>query len=173
MLAEHLPDPEKLKQMIGELLEMETEVSQGKVLQLNTTEDPMVVAAYENDEDKVAGLCLCDVQAVNRLGAALSMIPVEVANKNIEAHQVTDEVMSNLNDLMDMISQFLKNPHLPGLKLKAILSSSETLSEGITALAKDPAARLDLEVKLQNYGPGYLSILLDDMPIAASGTNQA
>jgi hypothetical protein len=173
MLAEHLPDPEKLSQMIGNLLEMETGIAPGKALQLPAPGDPVLVATYESDEAKVAGLCLCDVQAANRLGAALSMIPADVANKNIKARQVTDDIKVNINDLMTAIGHFLNNKYLPNLKLKAVQSSQESLPESVTTLAQSPAARLDLEVKLPNYGSGYLSIILDELPVTETAPDQA
>lgn len=160
MLQEQLPNPDLLNQLFTDLLDIKTEVFMGKPLRLNRTNDPMIVATYANDQDVITGLCICDLKAANRMGSALSMIPGELANKSIEKLQVTDDVMKNMKEIMDALTGFLNVPGLPGLKLKDMMLTSDGLAETITLIASDPGMRLDLEVAVQNYGSGYISILL-------------
>jgi len=148
--------------LFSDLLDVKTEVFMGKGLKLNSDEDPIVVASYQDDGDVVKGLCICDIQAANRMGSALTMIPVELANKSITNHEVNDDILNNMKEVMNIITGFLNAPDLPQLKLKEVLAFTNDLPEALTPLASDPSMRLDLEINIQNYGQGNLSILLGD-----------
>lgn len=166
MKMEQLPDPETLNQLFGDLLDLKTEVFKGKPVPLKAGDDPVVVASYITGEEKVKCLCLCDISAANRMGSALTMIPVDIANKSINDHTISDDIIDNIREIMNIVTTFLNVPELPHFKLKEVLSSKQELPEEITALAGDPGLRLDLEINLQNYGQGYMSILLDEVDAA-------
>lgn len=163
MLQEQLPSPDALDQLFSDLLDVKTEVLMGKDIPLAPGEDPVIVASFQDDGEVIKGLCLCDIQAANRMGSALTMIPVELANKSITNHEVSDDILNNLKEVMNCITGFLNTPNSPALKLKDVVTLTGDLPDEVAALANDPNSRLDLEVNIQNYGQGYLSILLGDL----------
>lgn len=163
MLVEELPKPDVLDQTFNKLLDVKTEVFQGKELALTEGNGPQLVAVLENSEQVVVGVCLVDCQAANRMGAALTMIPVENANKSIEQQEIIDDILKNMQEVMTSIVGFLNTSNLPDVKMKEIMIATDSLPESITSVINDPAIRLDLEVNLDKYGQGYLSILLHDL----------
>ena len=105
-----------------------------------------------------AGLCGCDFAFAANSGAALSMLPPNIAKEAIKDKALTDVMTANLNEVMNICTRLLLNDASPHVKLREICTVSK-LPAAAAAILSAPKARVDFEVGLGKYGSGILCVL--------------
>lgn len=116
------------------------------------------VATFIDDDDKLVGLCLCDQQFVAYSGAALSMIPAGVANEMIAGNDITDAMVGNFYEVMNICSKLFMADSGPHLRLDKTLGSSEA-ADSIASLSESATTK-GYSVGIPGYGAGVLAFVV-------------
>ncbi len=111
-----------------------------------------------DDDDKLVALCVCDKEFVAYSGAALSMIPADVANEMISGNSVTEAMIGNFYEVMNICSKLLMSDSSAHLRLDKTLVPEDS-AETVSAL-KESAQVIGFNVEIPKYGVGGLTFLV-------------
>jgi hypothetical protein len=153
-----IPKLEEVSELFTSLIGEKIEVSDAP--RPMDTDDIAVVGAYKGEDGRMLSLIGADIALANRLGAALAMIPKEVAENDIELRIISDETCQNTQEIFNIntsVLNGLKIPHHRFVKLYNCFNDEQP-SE-VRALMGDPAARVDYTVGVPGYGSGRLCYL--------------
>ena len=120
--------------------------------------DGQHVATFVDDDDQLVALCVCDKEFVAYSGAALSMIPADVANEMISGNSISEAMLGNFYEVMNICSKLLMSDTSAHLRLDKTLSPQES-AEPLSAL-KDSAQVIGFDIDIPKYGKGMLTFLV-------------
>ncbi len=120
--------------------------------------DGQHVATFVDDDDQLVALCVCDKEFVAYSGAALSMIPADVANEMISGNSISEAMLGNFYEVMNICSKLLMSDTSAHLRLDKTLSPQES-AEPVSAL-KDSAQVIGFDIDIPKYGKGMLTFLV-------------
>ena len=115
-------------------------------------------ATFVDDDNKLVALCICDNHFVVYSGAALSMIPVDVANEVIAGGALTEVMVANFYEVMNICSKLLMSDSSAHLRLDKALRPDEA-SESICSLEAS-AQIAGFGVDIPRYGKGALTFVV-------------
>lgn len=92
-------------------------------------------------------------------GAALTKIPLGGAEDAAESGELTENMLGNLYEVMNICSRLFMDSSSPHLKLDKLYASISDLPDNALALVNAITGRLDLKVNIPGYGEGHLSFL--------------
>lgn len=151
-----LPDANKVRTMLGLLFDG-LEVKPGKKTDLSPASGAWV-ALYVGDDGKPLALCAADALLAASAGAALSMLPPAVAKDAAKSKDLTDVMVGNLQEIMNICSRLVMTDTSPHLKLEKVYPS-KSLPPSVTGVMTGAQGRIDFELNVPKYGPGTLSVL--------------
>jgi hypothetical protein len=154
-----LPKPTDVVNMLGMLLAAEIKAQEQK--KRSAIAPPAAVAIYIAEDETIAALSLCDLAGANYLGAALSLLPPAVVSEGVKTKTVSDAVLENLREVLNVCVSLYTHPQSRRLRLRdLILTASTPLPAEVTTALRQPAARLDLEIDVSRYGRGHLTLVV-------------
>ena len=148
---------------VGELL---SGLVDGEVIAALDTGQPLAtkrfagVGEYVMDDNETGYLMVGDLKLINRLGAALVMLPKGESEAAIENNRISDEVRESFQEILNIATGLMNtqgNPHSRFQRL--YLPGKESLPDAVTAVINRPGARVDFQVEVPGYGQGRLCIL--------------
>lgn len=117
------------------------------------------VATFVSDEGELVALCACDRPLVAYAGAALSMIPADVANAMVVGGDLTEAILGNFHEVMNICSKLLMSDGSAHLRLDKTLSPEQS-AEVITNLEENSAQVVAFGIDIPGYGKGSLTFLI-------------
>jgi hypothetical protein len=154
-----VPIQEDIRDLLGDLLGRGVAVD--KTAPLDLAEDAAgVVASYITGEDEVGALCLCDGPFAVLAGAALVMVPPNVAREQVDAGEIPEEHLEVTHEVANVLSRLLNTPRTPHLRLQALHRMPGDLPADVTSLLARPEFRRDFVTAIEGYGEGRMSILV-------------
>jgi hypothetical protein len=151
-----LPDAAQVKDLLGMLFD-------GLSVKLGPKLDVSAKAAcyfgvYVSDDGTPAGLCGCDMAFAANSGAALSMLPPNVAKEAAKDKVLTPVMLANLHEVMNICTRLMLRDDSPHLKLRELCAQS-ALPPPAAAIMGAPRGRVDFEIGIGKYGVGALSVM--------------
>jgi hypothetical protein len=125
-----------------------------------TDEDPLIVGRYLDDQGDTAALLVSDLEFAAFSGAALAMIPKVVAAEAIKAGELSETLLDNYREVVNVFSSLLNAPTTPHLVLKALERHPDGTDEDVGDLLDSPRRRRDFDVTIEGYGSGVLAVLV-------------
>ncbi len=116
------------------------------------------VAAFVSDEGQKVAICACDKSFVAYAAAALSMIPADVANEMISGSDLTEAIVGNFYEVMNICSKLLMSDSSAHLRLENVLTPGKS-AEAIAALGESVQS-IGFGVDIPRYGKGALTFLV-------------
>jgi hypothetical protein len=110
------------------------------------------------DSGTPVALCGADGNLAATFGAAFSMLPVGVAKEAAKARELTQVMIDNMREIMNICSRLVMDATSPHLKLDQIYPA-KTLPATATALLGAPGGHREFQVQLPKYGGGVLTFL--------------
>ncbi|HEY4446637.1 MAG TPA: hypothetical protein VGN30_20325 [Steroidobacteraceae bacterium] len=110
------------------------------------------------DTGTPVALCGADANLAATFGAAFSLLPVGVAKEAAKARELTQVMIDNMREIMNICSRLVMDATSPHLKLDQIYPA-KTLPATATALLGAPSGRREFQVQLPKYGGGVLTFL--------------
>jgi translation elongation factor EF-Ts len=160
-VAAHFPVPiqEDVRDLLADLLGRGVAVD--KVARLELEEDePGVVAEYVTDDGSVGALCVVDGKFAVRCGAALSMVPPNVAEESVTKGELPAHLLENWKEVVNIFAKLLNNPKTPHLRLHDLHKLPGEMPIHVKALYGTPEFRRDFGVAIEGYGQGRFSLLV-------------
>ena len=116
------------------------------------------VATFVNPEDQLVALCACDKPFVAYSGAALSMIPADVANEMINGGEVSEAMVGNFYEVMNICSKLMMRDGSAHLRLHQTLEPGQAADAIATLNGKAEAKTFGIDIP--RYGSGKLTFLI-------------
>ena len=151
-----LPDVARVKSMLGMMFDG-LEVKNGGKLDTAPTSSAYV-AVFVGDDGKPGALCACDIALAANIASALSMLPPAAAKDAAKSKQLTDVMLANLREVMNICSRLLIVEGSPHLKLDEVYEAKAVPAPAM-AIVGAARGRVDFEIGVAKYGPGFMSVL--------------
>jgi hypothetical protein len=149
-----MPTPQAISRLLSMIFGNELNVSDCASPELGSQH----VATFIDDSDQLVALCVCDKSFVAYAGAALSMIPADVANEMIGGSALPDAMVGNFHEVMNICSKLLMSNSSAHLRLGEILNP-EASAETVTLL-QESAHISGFGVDVPRYGKGTLAFVV-------------
>jgi hypothetical protein len=154
-VAHPLPDSPQVKTLLGMLFDG-LSVKPGPKLDASPKSN-CYFGVYVSDTDKVVALCGCDMAFAANSGAALSMLPPNVAKEAAKDKELTPVMLANLHEVMNICTRLMLRDDTPHIKLRQLCVVTE-LPPAAAEILGAPKGRADFEVAIGKYGAGVLSV---------------
>ena len=152
-----LPDINQVRDLLGMLFDG-LAVKPGAKLDL-TPKSSAHVAVYVTDGGTPAALCACDIAFAANSGAALSMLPPNIAKDAVRTQQLTDVMVANLREVMNICTRLVLRENTPHLRLDIVCPVGK-LPPAAAAIVAAPKGRIDFEMGLGKYSGGLIAVLV-------------
>lgn len=147
----------EVKQMLG-MLFGDVDISEADELPTGN-DSGNAAAVFVSDDDQPVTACVCDMKFAAFAGAALTKIPVGGAEDAAESGELTDNMLGNLNEVMNIISRLFMSGSSPHLRLEKTYAKIAEIPESAATMLQGIAGRLDLKVSIPGYGEGHIAFL--------------
>lgn len=154
-----LPSTSDIEETLGMLFGDDTFIKPIKALPVKAGNGNFV-SIYVNDGGDPVAASVFDVAFAAFSSSSLSMIPAGGAKDAVKSGQLSDDMLENLNEVMNIISRLLMDGDAPHLRLQTVYEDAGELPEKALAMVNAPAGRIDCEVSIPRYGKGNLSLLV-------------
>jgi hypothetical protein len=154
-----VPSTSDTEETLSMLFGDDTLIKSGKALDIKAGNGNFI-AIYVNDTGSPVAASMCDVAFAAFAGSSLSMIPAGGARDAVKSRDLSEDMLNNLNEVMNIISSLFMDKNTPHLRLDTIYGDAGELPENALAIANTPAGRVDYEVDIPRYGKGMLSLLV-------------
>lgn len=153
--AHPLPDAPQVKELLGMLFDG-LSVKAGAKLDASPKSN-CYFGVYVSDSDDVVSLCGCDMAFAANSGAALSMLPPNVAKDAAKDKELTPVMLANLHEVMNICTRLMLRDDTPHIRLRQLCALT-ALPPAAAAILGAPKGRVDFEVAIAKYGSGVLSV---------------
>ncbi|MBS0395064.1 MAG: hypothetical protein JSR54_10590 [Proteobacteria bacterium] len=151
-----LPDLAKVKQMLGLLFDG-LDVKAGKKFDIVPPSGSWI-GLYVCDDGSPVAACAVDALLAANAGAALSMLPPAVAKDAAKAKELTDVMVANLQEIMNICSRLVMTDSSRHLKLDKVYPA-KAMPPQLMQLLGAVQGRVDFELNVPKYGVGTLAVL--------------
>jgi hypothetical protein len=151
-----LPDGAKIVQLLGIMFDG-LDVKPGGTFD-QTPAGGAWFGVFVTDAGAPVALCGADANLAASFGGALSMLPVAAAKDAAKARQLTDVMVENVREIMNICTRLVMDATSPHLKLDQ-LYPTKSLPAAALALLGAPQGRREFQVQLPKYGGGVLTVL--------------
>jgi hypothetical protein len=154
-----LPAPKDVRDMIGGLVGKQVTVSLGAPV-TPAPDRPVAVAVYVDPQMAVNALCLMDLGAAAYTGGSLALLPPGGCQDAVEEDgELSGMLLEALHEVVNVLAALFNTPGAPHSKLHKLYAPGADLPgdiEGMLAAFN----RIDLDVEVQGYGKGSLSLVI-------------
>jgi hypothetical protein len=151
-----LPDLAKVKLMLG-LLYDGLEVKPGKKFEIAPASGAWL-GLYIADDGSPVAACVADLALAAHSSAALSMLPPAVAKDAAKSKELTEVMIANLREIMNICTRLLMEEGSAHLRLDSVYPA-KALPASAAKLLGAVQGRVDFELNVPKYGPGTLAVV--------------
>ena len=160
-MVAHYPVPiqEDVRDLLVDLLGRG--VAADKVSPIELEDDaPAAIAEFVTDADETACLCIIDGRFAVRVGAALVMVPSNVAEEDVAKGEMPEHHLENVREVVNIFGRLLNSASTPHVRLAGLHRWPGELPSGVEQLLGGPEAGRDFAVAVEGYGEGRFSLLV-------------
>jgi hypothetical protein len=157
MSAYPIPEVKHVTELLGMLFDGMT-VKPGAKLDLSANSGGFA-GVYVTDEGQPVALCACDLAFAANSGAALSMLPPNMAKESIKSKELSETMTANLREVMNICTRLVLREGTPHLRLSQVYDL-KSLPAPATAIISGAGKRIDFTIGLGKYGNGILAVLV-------------
>ena len=135
------PREAEVRQMLGMLFGNNLTISEVDALPTGM-ESGNAAAVFLADDNTPVTACVCDMKFAAFAGSALTKIPVGGAEDAAESGELTENMVGNLNEVMNICSRLFMNGSSPHLRLDKLYAkitdipeNARTMLDSITGLS--------------------------------------
>jgi hypothetical protein len=152
-----LPDAPKIYELLGLLFDG-LDVKAGGTFD-QTPAGGAWFGVFVADSGEPVALCGADGNLAATWGAAFSLLPVGVAKDCAKSRELTQVMIDNMREIMNICTRLVMDASSPHLKLDQIYQSKSLPAAAATLLGA-PKSRREFQVQLPKYGGGVLTFLV-------------
>jgi hypothetical protein len=157
-MSVRLPKPVDVSNIVAGLIGKDPGLTLTKVPLKPNPKSPAVFAEFLNTNGEIAVVLVSDVEFASRVGAALAMMPANMADNSIKAGKVEPGLLENYYEIANVLTAAFSVSETR-LILRHLFEDPGKLPAAGQAIVKQPGARLDLEANIPGYGKGKLALL--------------
>jgi hypothetical protein len=151
-----LPALDAVKRLLTGIVGKEIAVKKALPLDLNASA-PRVYGTYVNAKTDEVCLCVMDYPLAAFSGGAMMTFPKDVVNEAIKGI-FSEGLLDALHEILNVLAGlFHTSSHV---SLEQFCLKRGELQEHAAALLNSPAQRLDIEVSIEHWGAGRMTLLL-------------
>jgi hypothetical protein len=117
------------------------------------------IAVSVDDSLVVRAVGLCDLPFSAYAGAAIGLLPADVASEAVADKTVSPTIAENLYEILNIASALYNVDDHPHMRLYQVHHIGEPAPPEVQALGGVLGQRLDLSVRIAGYGEGRLSLV--------------
>ncbi len=156
-----LPGYETINDVLTKLSKLTLYVELTEKIQLKGRHFPCLISLYEDAyTHRIRAVAIMDLNATCILGAAVTGIPKERVRNAIEAKAIPKVFITNCKTVMNTLSSSLYDEEsMASLALRS-MNIIRKNGESVEAVLQKPAEkRIDLEIAVEGYGSGNITIV--------------
>jgi len=154
-----LPAPKDVRDMLAGLVGRNVTVSPGAPV-TPAPDRPVAVAVYVAPDMSVNALCLMDLGAAAYTGGALALLPPGGCQDAVEEDgELSGMLVEAVHEVVNVLSALFNTPGAPHSKLHRLYAPGEEVAADLVGMLAG-FNRIDLDVDVQGYGKGSLSLVL-------------
>lgn len=112
---------------------------------------------FINPEGQPVAACLADRGGAAYMSAALSMVPPHTAKQAAEDGDMSEMMVGNLYEVMNILTCLVMSDSTPHLKLEKVEKAD---GDGAVANLLQSGTRIDFSVSIPKYGDGIISFVV-------------
>jgi hypothetical protein len=117
------------------------------------------IAVFVDDSLVVRAVGLCDLPFSAYAGAAIGLLPADVASEAVADKTVSPTIAENLYEILNIASALYNVDDHPHMRLYQVHHIGEPAPPEVQALGGVLGQRIDLSVRIAGYGEGRLSLV--------------
>ena len=154
-----LPAAKDVRDMLSGLVGKPVVVSPGAPV-TPAEKRPVAVAVYVDPQMAVNALCLMDLGAAAYTGGSLALLPPGGCQDAVEEDgELSGMLLEALHEVVNVLASLFNTPGAPHSKLHKLSAPGDDLPGDIAGMLA-AFNRIDLEVDVQGYGKGSLSLVI-------------
>jgi len=154
-----LPAAKDVRDMLAGLVGRNVTVSPGAPV-TPAPDRPVAVAVYVAPDMSVNALCLMDLGASAYTGGALALLPPGGCQDAVEEDgELSAMLVEALHEVVNVLSALFNTPGAPHSKLHKLYAPGDDVPGDLAGMLAG-FNRIDLDVDVQGYGKGSLSLVL-------------
>jgi len=155
-----LASAKDVREVLEGLLGREVEVRTGAPMVDPSAGGGALVGVYVDRLLTLRALCLMDVPAAARVGAAIGLVPARVAEECAVGELLEPGLEDNAREVLNVLSSLFNAEDAPHVRLDAVYAPREPLPVDVAPWVKAYVRRTDLEIDIAGYGGGGFSLLV-------------
>jgi len=153
-----LPAPKDVRDMLSGLVGRNVTVSPGAPV-TPTPDRPVAVAVYVAPDMSVNALCLLDLGAAAYTAGGLALLPPGGCQDSVEERELSALQLEALHEVVTVLSALYNVAGAPHSRLHKLYAPGEELAGDLAGMLAG-YNRIDLDVEIQGYGKGSLSLVI-------------
>jgi hypothetical protein len=154
-----LPAAKDVRDMLSALVGKPVVVSPGAPV-TPAENRPVAVAVYVDPQMAVNALCLMDLGAAAYTGGSLALLPPGGCQDAVEEEgELSGMLVEALHEVVNVLSALFNIPGAPHSKLHKLYAPGDDLPGDIAGMLA-AFNRIDLDIDVQGYGKGSLSLVI-------------
>ncbi|MGY1803308.1 hypothetical protein ACI78T_08505 [Blastococcus sp. SYSU D00922] len=153
-----LPAPKDVRDMLAGLVGRNVTVSPGAPV-TPAPDRPVSVAVYVAPDMSVNALCLMDLGASAYTAGGLALLPPGGCQDAVEEGELSGMQVEALHEVVNVLSALFNTPGAPHSKLHKLYAPGEEVAADLAGMLA-AFNRVDLDVDVQGYGKGSLSLVV-------------
>lgn len=163
MPNQNLPEVEDVREVLHGLLGRD--ITAARVAASGMKIDAkLVVGLYERENGKVGGLVISDLEVAAYSGAALSLLPIGVAQESIEDGTIEDSLLENFREVLNVGVRWFTAKGNPRVVLSEVYPPGTRLPDDVRRVMAAPADRMEILVEIAGYGEGRMRLFVTPFP---------
>jgi hypothetical protein len=153
-----LPAPKDVRDMLAGLVGRNVTVSPGAPV-TPSPDRPVAVAVYVAPDMSVNALCLMDLGASAYTAGGLALLPPGGCQDSVEEGELSGLQVEALHEVVNVVSALFNVAGAPHSKLHKLYAPGEEVAGDLVGMLAG-FNRLDLDIEIQGYGKGSLSLVV-------------
>lgn len=161
MPTQALPEPDEVRTVLYGLLGRDVTVARVPAESISL-DAKVAVGLYQRENGHIGGLVVADIEVAAYAGAALSLLPIGVANESVADGIIEDSLLENFQEVLNVGVQWFTAKGNPHVVLTEVYPPGAKLPNDVRVVMAAPNDRLDVEVDVSGYGKGRIRLLAMD-----------
>jgi hypothetical protein len=153
-----LPAPKDVRDMLSGLVGRNVTVSPGAPV-TPAPNRPVAVAVYVAPDMSVNALCLLDLGAAAYTAGGLALLPPGGCQDSVEEGELSALQLEALHEVVNVLSALYNVAGAPHSRLHKLYAPGEEVAGDLAGMLAG-YNRIDLDVEIQGYGKGSLSLVV-------------
>lgn len=153
-----LPAPKDVRDMLAGLVGRNVTVSPGAPV-TPTPDRPVAVAVYVAPDMSVNALCLLDLGAAAYTAGGLALLPPGGCQDSVEEGELSALQVEALHEVVNVLSALYNVAGAPHSRLHKLYAPGEEVPGDLAGMLAG-YNRIDLDIEIQGYGKGSLSLVV-------------